>query len=956
MSDSESLRAPSPGRSLLIALGLCASTFAASAAAQTVPVTVTITRIAANVTESEEGLEALGESTADLYATVEINGIFTSFFDLHVDDDPIVEPFWRASIPVPAGPSDPPTASVTIRVFDHDDTSADDQADVDPGSGSNVDLIVDLATGTWSGETTLACSQGTGGEGAQVCWDISTLSATGDLDRDGLLDGWEINGLDTDGDGLVDVDLPAIGADPNHKDLFLEMDWVTGQEPTQVAIQTLKAAFAAAPVDAGGNLNPDALPGITLWVDTGNLADPTAAEDGGFAGSCGDGIDNGGDGPIDGDDPDCLVGDDLGGGNAVAGGIGCLDVAYFAAKATNFDSRRRWAFRYAISGDPVDNNPCNGGRGELGGNDFVDYNHDAGTLMHELGHNLNLRHGGNTSANCKPSYVSVMNYDNQFGINQAGGTQVIDYSPPRFPGGRGAAPLPPIVENNLDESLVFDPTDATNRFVFVDDSGVKVQSQLDQPVDWNSDGDTSDSGLTINVDTADINTGRPSRCANSGSTSVLTGFHDWDVVALNFRPFGDSASGAVNPVTEPEMTITEMLELQEALNTTDLAVAKSAPAQVAAGETLDYTIELTNQGPNPASSIVVVDELPNGVTHVSDTASCVEAPAGTLTCELPELLARDSTTVGITVAVAADLVHLNGSPLTITNQVEADNTRGPDPDPADDQDSAETLVVAVADLDIVSFGAPEAPPDVLVEQPLEIDLLKVITNHGPSAPMDTAVTMSATPPSGASVTPASATFTAEAVGLEELREVEETFTITCHEASHHLFTFANQIAPARPEDTDPDPSNNSAEIVLDIECVVPVAINLKGGSNPNSVNPLNRGTLAVTVLTTQAGEYGLPLAFDATSVVPTSVRFGPRDEIWAETGGAGEMHHRGHLEDGLELDESTRDGDLDMVLHFRTPETGLVAEDVEACIKGEWLDELGGTHSFFGCDLLRTVP
>src|SRR5262249_19461149 len=31
----------------------------------------------------------------------------------------------------------------------------------------------------------------------------------------------------------------------------------------------------------------------------------------------------------------------------------------------------------------------------------------AGTVMHELGHNLGLRHGGHDNVNCKPNYLSV---------------------------------------------------------------------------------------------------------------------------------------------------------------------------------------------------------------------------------------------------------------------------------------------------------------------------------------------------------------------------------------------------------------------------------------------------------------------------------------------------------------------------------------------------------------------
>lgn len=47
-----------------------------------------------------------------------------------------------------------------------------------------------------------------------------------DTDEDGLLDHWETEGIDMDGDGVVDLDLPAMGANPARRDLFLEIDWL----------------------------------------------------------------------------------------------------------------------------------------------------------------------------------------------------------------------------------------------------------------------------------------------------------------------------------------------------------------------------------------------------------------------------------------------------------------------------------------------------------------------------------------------------------------------------------------------------------------------------------------------------------------------------------------------------------------------------------------------------------
>ena len=75
----------------------------------------------------------------------------------------------------------------------------------------------------------------------------------------------------------------------------------------------------------------------------------------------------------------------------------------------------------------------------------------AGTLMHELGHNLGLRHGGNDDVNTKPNYLSVMNYAFQnIGLLLPNGQQrSFDYS---------RTALPTLDERNLDEvSGINDP-------------------------------------------------------------------------------------------------------------------------------------------------------------------------------------------------------------------------------------------------------------------------------------------------------------------------------------------------------------------------------------------------------------------------------------------------------------------------------------------------------------------
>ena len=386
-----------------------------------------------------------------------------------------------------------------------------------------------------------------------------------DTDGDGLLDVWEGCGFDPDGDGPISkIDLPGFGANPRHKDLFLELDWVAGQmpsqEPTRAAIQALKGAFAVAPIDAGTEAsksklkggvdakpNPDGRPGINLWVDTGGLKDSSGN----------------------------LVGDNLGGGNPITPAPDLCPPGdgdkFNTVKSQNFDSARSLIFRYGISSpqctglseDGAGPNTCTDGRdngpdgftdgqdpncgtiswAELGGNDLLlrDTGFVPAVIMHELGHNLNLHHGGDEKHNCKPNYVSVMNYSQSGvkGIRQSkkrsviaefsSFNEIIDYSPPRFGieegGGLGSCadgrdngtngridaddpdclkrgiPSFTLKEDMLDESMILDPgtvarlpdrADAVNQFVFANPSS--------KPVIWPLNGDRDGDGKRDGVD------------------------------------------------------------------------------------------------------------------------------------------------------------------------------------------------------------------------------------------------------------------------------------------------------------------------------------------------------------------------------------------------------------------------------------------------------------------------
>jgi uncharacterized repeat protein (TIGR01451 family) len=115
----------------------------------------------------------------------------------------------------------------------------------------------------------------------------------------------------------------------------------------------------------------------------------------------------------------------------------------------------------------------------------------------------------------------------------------------------------------------------------------------------------------------------------------------------------------------------------------DLEVTKDAPAEVIAGDTFTYTVMVTNNGPDDAIGVEVVDILPDGVTFVSASAGCVEA-SGVVTCDVGDLAADGSITLYIVVTAPAQAG-------TITNTVVV-SSEATDPDPSNNSASVDVEV------------------------------------------------------------------------------------------------------------------------------------------------------------------------------------------------------------------------------------------------------------------------
>ena len=109
--------------------------------------------------------------------------------------------------------------------------------------------------------------------------------------------------------------------------------------------------------------------------------------------------------------------------------------------------------------------------------------------------------------------------------------------------------------------------------------------------------------------------------------------------------------------------------------------------------------------------------------------------------------------------------------------------------------------------------------------------------------------------------------------------------------------------------------------------VIPVLIDIKPGSFPNSINLKSKGNVPVAILSSPT--------FDATTVDRNTVVF------------AGVSP----LPIGKSPEDVNDDGLLDVVLHFKTQDLNLQLGDTETCLSGKTLDG----QNIEGCDSVRII-
>jgi len=296
----------------------------------------------------------------------------------------------------------------------------------------------------------------------------------------------------------------------------------------------------------------------------------------------------------------------------------------------------------------------------------------------------------------------------------------------------------------------------------------------------------------------------------------------------------NSASVTVNAVAAPQ----PMADLSLALS--------AAPNPVTVGQTLTYTLNVSNAGPSVATGTVLSDSLPAGVSFVSaqpSQGSC--SGTATITCSL------GTVAVGGNASVVIQVIPNAAGSLTDTASVTSSVA-----DPNAANNSAEVTVNAIivrgpeADLSLTLTAAPNP---VEVGQTLTYTLN--VSNAGPSDA--TGVVLSDGLPAGVSLVSAQ----------PSQGSCTGTATVSCSLGTVPIGGSASVVIQGIPNaagsltDTagvagsvpDPNPANNNASITVDAvaapQPMADLSLSLTAAPDPVTVGQ----TLTYTLTVSNAG-------------------------------------------------------------------------------------------------------
>jgi len=179
--------------------------------------------------------------------------------------------------------------------------------------------------------------------------------------------------------------------------------------------------------------------------------------------------------------------------------------------------------------------------------------------------------------------------------------------------------------------------------------------------------------------------------------------------------------------TDPDLTNNTSTASTTVNTSADLAVVKTAPATIVAGNNITYSITISNNGPSNAQTVVLIDNLPAGTTFVSQSQSTGPAfmlsnAGNSISNTIATLNAGASATFSVVATVSTGVI--TGSTLSNTATVTSPT---PDPTPGNNTSTTTATVVNQADLSVtntVDIATPNIGQNVT--------FTVVVTNGGPN--------------------------------------------------------------------------------------------------------------------------------------------------------------------------------------------------------------------------------
>lgn len=422
------------------------------------------------------------------------------------------------------------------------------------------------------------------------------LPPNSDADGDRLLNKWEQNGIDINNDGTTDLSL--VGANPLHKDLYVEVDYMNMHKPWKQALTDVIDSFENAPVS-----NPDGITGINLHVDVDEeiTHQPTTSTTDLVN------IRNSNFGTVaERTDPNS--------GNIIPSKLLVYHYGLFGhsqpGTSSSGVSNGIPAMEFLVSlGAP------GWGVDPLTGHNVGSTDQQEGTFMHELGHNLNFGHGGSDHVNCKPNYLSVMSYTRQF--SSLIGDRPLDYS---------RSSLPSLNEARLNENNGIGASNPLELRTIYGPSPV-VLTIAGNPEDWNRDGDPLDNPVGSDINNLD-------GCPPSPN-QVLSSHDDWNNLMYITTPAPGISLG-----TDAEMNMSKISPSSMENTTSNIGNQSEVLEELTVDDVRQHRIELL-EGINNA-----INSLPNNAFSQPQEAvelkdSLTAAPPQNETNNIANLLQSD---------------------------------------------------------------------------------------------------------------------------------------------------------------------------------------------------------------------------------------------------------------------------------------------------------------------------